>query len=114
MGKVYIEVNQMTKDESIIQQFREKFPGYFESAYYEKEDANLQDELESFWLSKLEEQREEDLKKFESLFHYMNNGYHALSADIKEAGTLLKIARMVEENEKAFNLIKKDNGGGDE
>lgn len=33
---------------SLKDRFYQKFPGYFEGAYYEKEDTNLGDELLSF------------------------------------------------------------------
>lgn len=43
------------KSPTYIQEFREKFGSYTEGAFYEKEDANLGEEMESFFTAKIKE-----------------------------------------------------------
>jgi hypothetical protein len=53
--------------EKIEQRLQKHFPGYFEGAFYEKEDTNLGDELVDFILSELEAYKAELRKEIEGM-----------------------------------------------
>jgi hypothetical protein len=63
--------------EKIEQRLQKHFPGYFEGAFYEKEDTNLGDELVDFILSELEAYKAELRKEIGGKRKELNN-YHTV------------------------------------